>query len=191
MPNKQGEIMEQNSPGPILQTPDADPLDDVLYRDAYLRLGMLNIQRVADLGCGTGPFVKVLTERNQRKEVYWGVDVDMKKIEIARKRFPGWTFAFGDFHTQTTRNEIAKYDAYLMIKILDYIQDDQGLIASFPSGAPMVFSLAGFEAAGCVRHFQNKNAILERYSGLVEIKLSGLSRRQDGKVWHMVTGNRW
>ncbi|MBF0529866.1 MAG: methyltransferase, partial [Deltaproteobacteria bacterium] len=183
--------MEQTQNKNQLQTPDEDLLDEGLYRDAYMHLGLLNIQRVADLGCGSGLFVKVLSERLNRKEVYWGVDVDMKKLETARNRFPGWTFAFGDFNAKNTRAEFGKYDAFLMIKILDYIKDDQGLIAGFPSGTPLVFSLAGFEAPGCVRWFKQKTEVYERYSGLLDIKLAGITRRPDKNFWHMITARRW
>ncbi|MEW6263495.1 MAG: class I SAM-dependent methyltransferase [Thermodesulfobacteriota bacterium] len=166
-------------------------LDRNLFLDAFVRLGMMRINCVADIGCGTGPFVEVMVERRQRPEVYWGVDQDMDKIETARGLYPDWSFAYGDFFTGRVKNELVKFDAYLLVRVLEHVEDDLGLLAGLESGRPVVLAVAGFEAPGQVRWFQDQHSVRERYFSLLDVKTVGQYRRPTGEIWYTASGVRW
>jgi trans-aconitate methyltransferase len=167
--------------------------DRRMYLDAFIRLGMLGIRNVADLGCGDGPFVDIMVEKAQRKEVYWGVDLDITRIEEARKKYPGWRFAYGDLMGDQVRVEFIKFDSFLLMNVLEYLEGDQDLdlIRSLPSGRPVVFSLPTFSQPNIVRLFSEPKDVYERYSPLVSIKYMGKFDQGPGRRWLMVTAFRW
>lgn len=166
-------------------------IDSGLYNDVYNRLGMFAIKNVADLGCGSGNFVNTMQEKQQRKEVYWGVDHDINMLEIARQRYPGWNFVFGDFFTERIQNEFVKFDSFLLVKILEFIEDDEKLLRSLPSGAPLVFTVPGFESPEHIRWFKDQNEIRRRYSPLISIKMTGRYRSPAGEIYYSNSAYRW
>ena len=125
----------QTQPGSPVQ--DEETVQDSgFYNDAFIRLGTLGIRNVADMGCGVGPFVDIMTAKKQNPQVYWGVDLDKNKIDAARGRYPGWSFTNGDFFNERTRAEFHRYDAFLFLNVLEYLEDDLGLLNSLPLGTP-------------------------------------------------------
>ena len=168
-----------------------DELREVgLYNDAFVRLGTLGIRNVADLGCGTGPFVRIMTQRGQKPNVYWGVDNDMEKIEIARKRYPEWNFNYGDLFSERIRNEFVKHEGFLLIKVLEYLENDQELIASLPQGGQVVMAAPQKEAPDRLRWYASSEDVKSRYSHFLEIKFKGRYIGHGNEVWWMVIGQR-
>lgn len=177
-----------------IQAKAAVPPPDIdygMYRDAYVRLGMVNIANVADLGCGEGHFAKVLVERKQRPGVYWGVDLDLGRIQTARERYPGWRFAYGDFFSDKVQMEFVKFEGFLVLNVLEYLEKDEELLRSIPSGRPVIFSVPAFEAEGAIRRFSSDVEVRERYSAVVRIQHLGQYRTEDGGVYFMGTSYRW
>ncbi|MDR1165041.1 MAG: methyltransferase domain-containing protein [Deltaproteobacteria bacterium] len=166
------------------------PYDKGLYRDAYSRLGLLRIDNVADLGCGVGNFTGVMTEKKQRPEVYLGVDSSHANVKVAKAAYPGWNFIYGDFNSPQVRQEYERYDAYLLLGVLDVIEDDLGFLESAPSGKPILFSAPRAPKEGSLRHFPDMYAIRERYSGLLSVKTVGRFRSAEAD-YSMVVGVRW
>lgn len=164
--------------------------DPGMYINAYTRLGMLNIMNVADLGCGAGNFVDIMIQRNQKPEMYLGLDANHAQIKLAKALYPGWPFIYGDIASERGRAEYEHYGAFLMLNLLDAIEDDLGFLEALPREKPLVFSLASRPGEGLVRHLPEGRDVYERYSGLLTIKSLGLYKGPAG-VWHMCTAVKW
>lgn len=174
--------------------PDLDP-EEVrrntgLYQDAYVRLGTLGIRNVADLGCGVGRFVKIMIQRGMKPQMYWGLDNNRSKIQQARKEYPGWRFTFGDMFSARAKQEFMKYDAFLMIELLDHIEKDIELIKSIPVGKKLVLYMPQFEGPGNIRWFESSEEAKSRYSHFIDISSKGRYRSPEGYVWTTLLGTR-
>ncbi|MDR3154761.1 MAG: class I SAM-dependent methyltransferase [Deltaproteobacteria bacterium] len=168
----------------------APPYDKAMYRDAYGRLGLMSIANVADLGCGCGNFTGVMAERGQKQEVYLGVDMSHDRIKVAKAAYPGWKFIYGDFTDPKVRQEYERYEAYLLLNVLDVIEDDLGFLETVPQGKPLLFSMPRAEKEGSIRHFPDMLSLREHYSPLVSIRSVGRFKSGDG-AYSMVVGFRW
>jgi ubiquinone/menaquinone biosynthesis C-methylase UbiE len=63
------------------------------YEEALRRVGLVPGQRVLDVGCGTGAFLRLVAERGG---VPFGLDASEALLEIARERVPGADLRAGD-----------------------------------------------------------------------------------------------
>jgi SAM-dependent methyltransferase len=177
-------------PAEPLEPVPPPPYDKALYKDAYSRLGLLSIANVADLGCGRGNFTGVMTDNGQRREVYLGVDMSHECVKVAKAAYPGWNFIYGDFNDPSVRREYERFEAYLLLNVLDVIEDDLGFLESVPQGKPVLFSMPRAEREGSVRHFPEAFALRERYSSLLNIRSVGRFKSADGEL-SMVVGVKW
>jgi SAM-dependent methyltransferase len=185
--NTQGQKKEEREEVKKIAPP---PFNKGLYQDAYGRLGLLNIANVADLGCGAGNFTSIMVEKNQRQEVYIGVDQSHTQIQIAKQAYPGWHFVYGDFNAAYVRQEYERFEAYLLLNVLDTIEDDLGFLEGVTSGKYLVFSYPKHEREGSIRFFPDNFSMRDRYSGLLNIKTIG-SYRGEGTTYGMVAAVRW
>ncbi|MDL2226864.1 class I SAM-dependent methyltransferase [Deltaproteobacteria bacterium OttesenSCG-928-M10] len=167
------------------------PFDPDMYVNAYGRLGLLAIENVADLGCGAGNFVSVMAARNQRPEMYVGIDSSHAQISMAKAAYPGWKFIYGDFNDERIRAEYERYGAFLMLNLIDEMEDDIGFFLSLPEGKPLVFSMPRFEKEGSLHWMPEGRDIHERYSSILQIKSIGRFRNKNGEAWSLVLANRW
>ena len=168
------------------------PFDSGLYLDAYGRLGMLSIENVADLGCGAGNFVSIMASRNQRPEVYVGIDNSHSQISTAKAAYPGWKFIYGDFNNERVKAEYERYGAYLLLHMVDTAEDDVSLLMSMPEGKPLVFSIPYFEKEGSKLWMPDGRDIHDRYSSFLSIKSIGRYRcKATGEAYSMVLAARW
>jgi SAM-dependent methyltransferase len=187
----QGQKKEERRGAPAPEGIPAPPEHDkTLYRDAFSRLGLLHIANVADLGCGCGNFTGVMADKRQKFEVYIGVDQSHTQIQIARQAYPGWRFVYGDFSSPKVREEYERYEAYLLLNVLDTMEDDLAFLEAVPSGKKLVFNFQGRPAEGSLRHFANQYELRSRYSGLLSIKSIGTCRQKSGPCG-MVVAARW
>jgi SAM-dependent methyltransferase len=177
------------------EPPKKEPLpapeyDKGLYKDAFSRLGLLSIANVADLGCGAGNFTGVMVERRQKPEVYIGVDMSHKQITTAKAAYPGWNFIYGDFTNPQIIEKYERYEAYLLLNVLDVIEEDLGFLEIVPPGKPILFSVPREEREGSIRFFPDPVSLRDRYSSLLNIKSIGRFKGQD-TVYSMILGVRW
>ena len=170
--------------------PEDSILDQGFYNDAFIRLGTLGIQNVADLGCGTGSFVRIMTAKKQKPQVYWGLDLDKSKIDVARERYPGWTFTHGDFFNERSRSEFSRHDAFLFLNVLEHLEDDLGLLASLPPGRHVVLSAPTIETPEALRWYGKAEEIKTRYTRLLNIHFKGKYQSPNGQTWHMLIAQR-
>jgi SAM-dependent methyltransferase len=168
------------------------PFDPGLYMDAYRRLGLLGIENVADLGCGAGNFVSVMLEKGMRPEMYIGIDSNFKQISTAKAAYPGWKFVYGDLSDDRVRAEYERYGAFLMLNLIDALEDDLDFLGRFPEGKPLIFSLPQSQREGSRRFFESGQEIRERYSSILNLKSVGRYRQPgSGLSWHLILASKW
>lgn len=167
------------------------PFDPAMYVNAYGRLGLLAIDSVVDLGCGAGNFVSIMTSRKQRPEMYLGIDQNHQQISIAKAAYPGWKFIYGDFTQDRVRAEYERYGAYLMLNLIDTMEDDIGFLQSLPEGKPLVISVPKHEREGSLRFFPDGRDIHDRYSSILHIQSVGRYRNANGEQWSMILAAKW
>ncbi|MAD52456.1 class I SAM-dependent methyltransferase [Idiomarina sp. UBA3162] len=138
------------------------------------------VERVIDIGCGPGQFSEYLTDRLPTAD-YLGLDFSETAINLARKRCPMLSFACEDVRNYTSDSGDIK-TVYIMLEVLEHIDDDINLLKLFPSGANVIFSVPNFDSFGHVRFFKTSNEIKKRYKSVFrnmnvkEINLSRTSR---------------
>jgi trans-aconitate methyltransferase len=180
----------QRQPPPEKEALPPPEYDRGIYRDAYGRLGLLSVANVCDLGCGNGNFAGVMVERNQRPEVYLGVDMSHSKIKTAKGAYPGWSFLYGDFNSREIREKYERFEAYLLLHVMDVLEDDLAFLDTVPQGKHLVFSLPRFEKEGSKRFFPDLSSLREHYSSLIRITAVGRFKSPEG-VYSMVQAIRW
>ena len=131
-----------------------------------------------------------MVKRNQRPEVYIGVDISHNRIKAAKAAYPGWAFVYGDFTNPQVREKYERYEAYLLLNVLDVIEDDLGFLETVPKGKPVLFSCPRDGREGSVRFFPDASSLRDRYSSLLNIKSIG-RYRSPGTVYSMVLGVKW
>jgi phospholipid N-methyltransferase len=162
-----------------------------MYENAYGRLGLLQIANIADLGCGFGNFTGVMISRHQKPEVYLGVDMSHNCVKIAKAAYPGWNFIYGDFFTPQIRQLYERYEAYLLLNMMDVLEDEIAFLDIVPSGKPLLFSMPRFPKEGSLRYYDDATGLRDRYSNHLSIKSVGLYKSGLGELYSMVVGIRW
>src|SRR5687768_3608929 len=92
------------------------------YEEAIRRVGVAPGQRVLDIGCGTGVFLRLVADRNAQA---FGLDASEALVDIARERVPEGDLRVGD------------------MELLPYEDDSFDLVTGFSS----CFFAAGLGAA--------------------------------------------
>lgn len=167
------------------------PFDPGLYADAYSRLGLLRIENVAELGCGAGNFISIMTKRGMRPEMYMGIDNSHRDISIAKAAYPGWKFIYGDFNDERIKAEYDRFGAYLMLNLLDTMEDDLAFLQTLPPEKPLLFSVPSSPQPDSCRFIANTTELRCYYSDIVRIKSIGRYKNKAGDTWSMVVGCRW
>lgn len=122
---------------------------------------------IADVGCGTGRLARLLWLRNERE--YWGVDFSAGRVAEAQRYVPDFQFEVGDVYDSKVRERLLGFSRIVALEILEHIDDDLGTIEAIPSGSLVVFSVPNYDSAGHVRTFEDPEAAVERYKGLMDI----------------------
>ncbi|MDR0354498.1 MAG: class I SAM-dependent methyltransferase [Deltaproteobacteria bacterium] len=169
----------------------APAYDPSLYENAFGRLGLLHIANVADLGCGMGNFTGIMVKRRQRPEVYIGVDISHNNIKVAKAAYPGWNFIYGDFASPQVIQQYERFEAYLLLNVLDVLEDDLGFLETVPGEKPVLFSMPRFPKEGSVRHFSDVQDLRTRYSNHLSIQSVGRFADAQGEAYSMVVAKRW
>ena|GEM_PF-1832642 len=168
------------------------PFDPGLYVNAYGRLGLLGIDNVADLGCGAGNFVSVMTAKGMRPEMYVGVDNNHQRLSTAKAAYPGWKFVYGDMREARIRAEYERYGAFLMLNLIDTLEDDLEFLASLPPEKPLLFSISKTENPEALFFLSESNAVRERYSPILNLKSVGrYINNSTGLAWFLVQAVKW
>ena len=167
------------------------PFDPGMYADAYSRLGLLRIENVAELGCGAGNFISIMTKRGMRPEMYVGIDNSHRDISIAKAAYPGWKFIYGDFNDERIRAEYDRFGVYLMLNLLDTMEDDLAFLSLMPPEKPLLFSVPSSPQPDSCRFLASTNELRCYYSDVLRIQSIGRYKNKAGDTWSMVVGCRW
>ncbi|MDR2456231.1 MAG: class I SAM-dependent methyltransferase [Deltaproteobacteria bacterium] len=183
-----------SAPAPLAVDPEPaappPPFSPVLYENAFSRLGMMNIANVADLGCGAGNFTSVMERRGQRREVYLGVDISHAQIKTAKAAYPDWNFIYGDFRSPQVIERYERFEAYLLLNVMDVLEDELSFLELVPSGKPLLFNMPRFPKEGSLRYYEEMGELRDRYSGLLSVKSAG-RLMLGSEAYYMVVGVRW
>jgi len=130
-------------------------------------LNILNEKKfksVVDIGCGPGQFAEYALKK-MPELVYTGFDFSSVAISQARRRTGGAEFIVGNAFSSQLLIENAA-DVYILLEVLEHIEQDLELLGSMPSGASIVFSVPNFDSFGHVRFFLDKEEVFDRYAYL-------------------------
>ncbi len=83
--------------------------------------------KVLDIGCGAGEFISELKKRGCEA---WGVDFDVKAIQIAKQRFGLKNIYALSFKEFFQRKDLPKFDIVTFFEVIEHLADPEGFIES-------------------------------------------------------------
>jgi SAM-dependent methyltransferase len=112
------------------------------YEEAIRRTGIAPGQRVLDIGCGTGVFLRLVADRGGRP---FGLDASEALLEIARERVPEADLRTGEMELLPYADEsfdlVTGFNAFFFAADLVAALREAGRVAK--SGAPVVIQVWG------------------------------------------------
>lgn len=141
---------------------------------------------IADMGCGTGRFAKLLWQ--QGVKAYWGIDFSEARVNLARDYVPAYEFTVGSVFEDDAVMRMNECEAIVFLEVLEHLERDRELIASVAPGKQVIFSVPNYDSKAHVRWFDSADEIIERYHLLLDFK-NGVQRvlpnpkREDRKVF--------
>jgi SAM-dependent methyltransferase len=112
------------------------------YEEAIRRLGVTPGQRVLDIGCGTGVFLRAASDRGA--EVF-GLDASEALLEIARSRVPGADLRVGDMQSLPYEDDwfdlVAGFNSFFFADDMVAALREAGRVAK--PGAPVLIQVWG------------------------------------------------
>ena len=146
------------------------PLETSPWRDLYeAAASLLSPQGhavIADIGCGTGRFARLLCDRGYTQ--YWGVDFSDARICEARTYVPEFQFSVGNIFDTWVKEKFRKFNTFVLLENLEHIDDDLTLLSTIPSGSRVIFSVPNYDSEAHVRFFNNAEEVIKRYSSLLD-----------------------
>jgi 2-polyprenyl-3-methyl-5-hydroxy-6-metoxy-1,4-benzoquinol methylase len=136
-----------------------------LYQMALTLLPQGDVS-IIDLGCGTGRFAKLLQLNGYSR--YLGIDFSTRRIEEARSYVPSFRFAVANVFSPSLRALCLDYDVFILLEVLEHLEDDRALIRSIPAGRLVILSVPNYDSAGHVRRFESHEQVRERYDDLLD-----------------------
>jgi len=112
------------------------------YEEAIRRIGITPGQRVLDIGCGTGVFLRLVAERGA---VPFGLDASQALLEIARERVPEAELIVGEMEQLPYDNDtfdlVTGFNSFFFAADLVAALREAGRVAK--TGAPVVIQVWG------------------------------------------------
>ena len=144
------------------------PLEQSPYRELYHKVARLIApgQRIVDLGCGSGRFASLVIPEAAS---YVGIDFSRELLLAAAMYndvlIPG-RFRQADLRTCA----IPDADVYVLLEVLEHLDDDLALLARLPKGSTLVASVPSFDSASHMQVFPSEANVWSRYGGQVTIE---------------------
>lgn len=141
------------------------PLEESSALPVYeTALALLPNLPVVELGCGTGRFAKLCGGW------YAGFDFAPKVIEEARRYCPGHRFEVADIRYWEHGPDLPDECCYVLLEVLEHLDDDRDALMRIPPGLPVVFSVPNFWSESHVRRFYQPSHVFERYGDLLDFE---------------------
>lgn len=141
------------------------PIEESPYRELYER-GAELIEpglHICDLGCGSGRFASLVIDKAAH---YWGIDFSERLITEAG-RYTGRPELFQ--HEDFRHCFIPPADVYVLMEVLEHLDDDLGLIERLPSGSTVIASVPSFDSHSHVRVFPCEWRVRSRYATVLNM----------------------
>jgi trans-aconitate methyltransferase len=118
---------------------------------------------VVDIGCGTGRFAKLLDILSYR-----GFDFAADVVAEAERYCPDLSFEVADIREWQHGPDLPDVCCYVLLEVLEHLDDDLDALARIPPGSPVVFSVPNFWSESHVRRYLQPRDVFERYGHLLD-----------------------
>ena len=169
------------------------PLEESPWLDVYEAAASLlpepNCAVIADIGCGTGRFARLISNKGYTK--YWGVDFSDARIREARRYVPEFQFSAGNILDPQEQGKLKAFNTFVFLEVIEHISEDKSLFSIIPAGSTMIFSVPNFNSKAHVRYFNSTDEVIERYEMFVDFKIGThviLPRKRPGRLIFLFSG---
>lgn len=148
----------------------ADPRASVylpVWKKVVAILRQHNPRSIIDIGCGPGQCARYLLEECPGI-FYHGYDYSATAIRAARETSPNGEFFEADVMGASELPAGDEKSVFLLLEVLEHIQEDLQLLGKIPPSRRVVFSVPNFDSFGHVRFFADDMDVHNRYAGLFE-----------------------
>jgi len=126
---------------------------------------------ILEIGCASGNFFEFMTISSRFNNEYVGIDLDLKQINKAKKRFPNGKFIYGN--VLEFDNLLKSCKTIVSFQVLEHIENDFDLFDKIDSGINIIFSVPNFPyrgkfADGHKRYYELEGWI-KRYEDVLNI----------------------
>lgn len=143
------------------------PLDESSALPVYeTAAALLPDLPVVELGSGTGRFAELLRRHGQTE--YWGYDFAPEVVAEAQRYCPTFDFAVADIREWEHGPNLPDEATYVLLEVLEHLEDDRDALARIPPGLPVVFSVPNFWSQSHVRRYMQPREVFERYGDLLD-----------------------
>ena len=162
----------------------------------YLRVWQRGLEIIAslgqpdvlDIGCGPGQFANLLYDNGVT--AYTGIDHSAEAVKLARQNVPALEdkFIVGDVFSPGILPKC--FDITVLFEVLEHMERDLDLLALFPGGKRVLFSVPSYSSPSHVRRFKTSQSVMKRYQKIVDIISLDVFQDcpEEGKTIYLVYG---
>jgi trans-aconitate methyltransferase len=121
---------------------------------------------VIDMGCGTGRFAELL--RRQGYMSYRGYDFAPDVVAEAARYCTAYPFSVADVREWEHGPDLPDVCCYVLLEVLEHLDDDVDALERIPPGCPVVFSVPNFWSESHVRRYLQPRDVFDRYGHLLD-----------------------
>lgn len=126
------------------------------------------VDMVCDIGCGPGQLMELLLDKDVTG--YTGIDISpvaiSKACDLLSKRKDAFKVSLVCTNILNGFT-MPQADKYVLIEILEHLNEDKQLLAKIPRGKEVILSVPSYLGGSHVRKFDNAEQVKERYGSIV------------------------
>ena len=126
------------------------------------------VDTVCDIGCGPGQLMELLLDKDVTG--YTGIDISpvaiSKACDLLSKRKDAFKVSLVCTNILNGFT-MPQADKYVLIEILEHLNEDKQLLAKIPKGKEVILSVPNYLGGSHVRKFDNVEQVKERYGSIV------------------------